>query len=225
MKFVRPTRLLVGGVAALGMMVAVAHPPRVFAGPGDHVIAVPEVPRNLEVQSGNTVYLEGHAVGTQNYICMACPNAITPAARCPASGFAWAFLGPQATLFDAHDERQVITHYNSPNPGEGGRERPTWQHSRDTSAVWGNNTVPPAESSTDPAFVRQDAIPWLLLPVASTEPGPKGPGTLTETTFIQRLDTEGGLAPDASTCAAPSDAGKKALVPYSADYFFYKKAH
>jgi len=146
---------------------------------------------------------------------------------CPASGFAWAFVGPQATLFDANDEdgQQIITHFNSPNPEEGGRERPTWQHSRDTSTVWANNTVPPAQSSTDPAFVRQDAIPWLLLPVASTEAGPRGAGRLTDTTFIQRLDTEGGVAPEARACAAPSDAGKKALVPYRADYFFYKQAH
>jgi Protein of unknown function (DUF3455) len=38
----------------------------------------------------------------------------------------------------------------------------------------------------------------------------------------QRLNTAGGVAPGADTCAATADAGKKALVPYSADYFFYK---
>ena len=172
--FARPTRLLIAGLAALGLTAALAHPPLVFAGPSDHVIAVPEVPPNLKVRAGNKVYLEGHGVGTQSYICMACPNAITPAEKCPALGFAWAFLGPRATLFDSNDEdaKQIITHFNSPNPGEGGRERPTWQDSRDTSAVRANNTAPPAESSADPAFVRPDAVPWLLLPVASTEAGP-----------------------------------------------------
>jgi hypothetical protein len=94
----------------------------------------------------------------------------------------------------------------------------------ETSRVWANNTMPPATSPTDPAFVRPDAIRWLLLPVASTEAGPRGAGRLTDTTFIQRLGTEGGVAPDASTCAAPTDAGKKALEPYSADYFSCKKA-
>jgi Protein of unknown function (DUF3455) len=222
----RPPRLLIVGVAALGLTVAVTNPPLAFADPVNHVIVVPEVPDNLEVQAGNKVYLAGHGVGTQNYICLACPNAITPAAKCPASGFAWAFFGPQATLFevDEGDGEQIITHFNSPNPVEAGQERPTWQHSRDTSTVWANNTFPPAQSSTDVAFVRQGAIPWLLLPFAGTQVGPTGGDRLTETTFIQRLNTDGGVAPAPGTCAAPADAGKKALVPYSADYFFYKAA-
>jgi hypothetical protein len=170
------------------------------------------------------VYLEGHGVGTQDYICLPCPNAITPAATCPVSGFAWAFYGPQATLFDVEvgDDKQIITHFLSPNPDEAGKPRPTWQHSRDSSTVWVNNNVPPAQSSTDPAFVAPGAIPWLLLPVAGTQVGPTGSDKLTQTTFIQRLDTSGGVAPAASTCATAADAGKKALVPYSADYFFYK---
>src|SRR5262245_824911 len=221
--FARSSLLLIAGVAALGLTAAVAHPPRAAAGEGDHIV-VPEVPPNLEVEAGNRVYLEGHGVGTQNYICLACPNAITPADKCPVSGFAWAFFGPQATLFDG-DGRQIITHFNSSNPDEGGRERPTWQHSRDTSAVWGNNTFPPAQSSTDSRFVRAGAIPWLLLPAAGTEAGPTGGHTLVDTTFIQRLNTIGGVAPAASECATPADAGKKALVPYSADYFFYKAAN
>src|SRR5262245_11191503 len=176
----RSSRLLIAGLAALGLTVAVAHPPLAVAGPGEHVIAVPEVPFDLEVPVGNKVFLEGHALGTQNYICMACPNAITKPDKCPASGFAWAFIGPQATLFDPNDEngRQIITHFNSPNPDEGGQERPTWQDSHDTSAVWGNNTL--AKSFTP----NQDAIPWLRLPAAGTEAGPKGPGRLTDTTFI-----------------------------------------
>ena len=124
-------------------------PPLAFADPVNHVIVVPEVPANLEVEAGNKVYLAGHGVGTQNYICMACPNAITPAAKCPASGFAWAFFGPQATLFEVNesDGEQIMTHFNSPNPVEAGQERPTWQHSRETSTVWANNTFPPAQSS------------------------------------------------------------------------------
>jgi hypothetical protein len=45
--------------------------------------------------------------------------------------------------------------------------------------------------------------------------------TLTPTTFIQRLNTSGGVAP--STCNSSSDVGKEAFVPYKADYFFFKK--
>jgi Protein of unknown function (DUF3455) len=215
----------IAGLAAFGLIAALAAPlPAVAGDNGD--IVVPPVPATLRPPAGNKVYRQGHAMGTQNYICMLCPNAITPAAACPASGFAWAFFAPQATLFDVEDggDEQIITHFLSPNPGEGGKPRPAWQHSRDTSVVWANNSTPPAQSSTDPEFVAAGAVSWLLLPMAETQVGPTGGGKLTKTTYIQRLNTAGGIAPAAGTCAAAGDAGKKALVDYSADYFFYKAA-
>src|SRR5262249_27997312 len=43
-------------------------------------VAPPPVPAGLGVQPGNHAFLEGHAVGTQNYSCLPCPNATTPAA-------------------------------------------------------------------------------------------------------------------------------------------------
>jgi hypothetical protein len=222
-RFAHAPTFFVAAVAALSLTVAVAKPPLAFAGQKGR-IEVPPVPANLQVPAGNKVYLQGHGIGTQDYICMPCPNAITPAATCPASGFAWAFFGPQATLFDVQggDDRQIMTHFLSPNPEEAGQLRPAWQDSRHTSIIWANNSPPAAQSSTDPAFVAAGAIPWLLLPVAGSQGGPTGSDKLTETTFIQRLNTAGGVAPAASTCASPADAGKKALVPYSTDYFFYK---
>src|SRR5215510_6367216 len=98
---------------AVGAVALSLAQPRLAAADPKGVIVVPPVPANLEVPQGNQVYLVGHALGTQNYICMACPNAITPQAKCPASGFAWAFVGPQATLFDAQvgDDKQIITHF------------------------------------------------------------------------------------------------------------------
>jgi Protein of unknown function (DUF3455) len=220
-RFTRCATLLIG-VVALTSTAAVAAPPLFFGCHNDTV--VPSVPANLQVPVGNKAYLEGHAMGTQDYICLPCPNAITTATACPASGFAWAFYGPQATLFsvDDGDDRQIMTHFLSPNPAEAGKPRPTWQDSRDTSTVWANNSSPPAQSSTDPAFVAAGAIPWLLLPMAGTQVGPTSGNRLTKTTFVQRLDTAGGVAPAAATCASAADAGIKALVPYSADYFFYK---
>jgi hypothetical protein len=173
-------------------------------------------PTNLQVPAGNTLFLEGHAVGTQDYICLPCPNAITTAAACPAAGFAWAFFGPQATLFDDANE-QIITHFLSPNPDESGTARATWQDSQDSSTVWGKAI----QTSSDPAFVAPDAIPWLLLQVVGAQPGPTGGETLTATTYIQRLATSGGAAP-AAGCAQSTDVGAKALVPYTAHYFFYK---
>jgi hypothetical protein len=215
-----PLRL---ALAAVGLLAVVSAPRPATAGPR---IVVPPVPGNLQPPAGHKVYRRGHATGTQGYICMPCPNAITPAAACPASGFAWAFFGPQATLFDVEhgDEAQIMTHFLSPNPDEDGKLRPAWQHARDTSIVWGNNSVPPAQSSSDSAYVAAGAIPWLLLPTAGTQVGPSGGGRLTRTTYIQRLNTAGGAAPAASTCAVAGDAGKKALVEYSADYYFYRAA-
>jgi hypothetical protein len=40
------------------------------------------------------------------------------------------------------------------------------------------------------------------------------------TSFIQRLNTVGGLAPSTG-CDSPSNLGNLAFVPYQADYFFY----
>jgi hypothetical protein len=172
--------------------------------------AVPSVPPGLEVGPGHRLFLVGHAAGTQNYICL--PNADSP------SGVAWTFIGPQATLFPAHGV-QLATHFLSPNPDEGGTPRATWQHSRDSSAVWAVAIA----SSTDPGFVEPGAVPWLLLAVKGTEPGTVGRGTLTDTVSIQRIHTSGGVAP-ATGCDAAEHVGHRALVPYAADYLFYEPA-
>src|SRR4030095_10393365 len=102
-------------------------------------------PPDWQVPAGNKAFLEGHAVGTQNYICVPCPNPTTPMSMCPnMSRLAWILFTPQATLFkDNH--RQVITHFFSPNPFEDNTNRgvvaddmirATWRDSRDTSTVW-----------------------------------------------------------------------------------------
>ena len=51
----------------------------------------PDVPAELVVSDDHRVYLIGHAVGTQNYVCA--PSTKTE------SGVDWAPYGPQATLF------------------------------------------------------------------------------------------------------------------------------
>jgi hypothetical protein len=168
----------------------------------------PPVPANIQAPAGNKVFLVGHAVGTQNYICL------------PADGgVKFTLFTPQATLFNGGE--QVTTHYFSPNPVEGGTIRATWQHSKDTSTVWGK--VADGNSSSDPAFVAPGAIPWLLVTVVGTQNGSPSGDKLTGTTYIQRLNTAGGVAP-ATGCTALTDVGNKAFVPYTTDYFFYKKA-
>ena len=76
-------------------------------------------------------------------------------------------------------------------------------------------------ASSDPTFVAKGAVNWLLLKAVGAEVGPTGGDTLSDTTFIQRLNTSGGLAP--TDCASSADVGKQAFEPYTADYFFYKE--
>jgi hypothetical protein len=207
-------RILLSVYAALTVAFTVSLPQPARA----HRVTPPPVPANLQAPEGNKAFLVGHADGAQNYICLPCPNPTTPATMCPASGFAWILFTPQATLFKDDDE-QVTTHFFSPNPVENGVIRATWQHSRDTSAVWAQ--LVPNGSSSDPAFVAPGAIPWLLLVEVGTQDGPTGGDKLSKTTFIQRLNTSGGVAPSTG-CSLSTDVGKKAFIPYTADYFFYK---
>jgi hypothetical protein len=39
---------------------------------------------------------------------------------------------------------------------------------------------------------------------------------------VQRVNTSGGIAPAADGCARAADIGRRALVPYTADYVFYR---
>jgi hypothetical protein len=179
----------------------------------------PPVPADLQVETGNKVFLIGHAVGTQNYVCLPCDPS-TPGCE---AGVAFSLFTPQATLFNDHG-KQLITHFFSPNPFEGNLVRATWEHSQDTSRVWAK-AIGIATDSTDPQFVRQGAIPWVLLQVKDVGAlaGPTGGNKLTGTTFIQRVNTFGGSAP-AGVCNSPANIGIKAFVPYTADYIFYKDA-
>jgi len=206
--------LLTVCASALTVAFAIAFPQPAYADD----LTPPPVPGNIKVEAGNEAFLVGHGVGTQNYVCL--PSG---------TGVAYVLFTPEATLF-SDDEKQLTTHFFSPDPLENntnpavvavGPIRVTWQHSRDTSTVWG--FVKTGDSSSDLAFVAPNAIPWLKVTVAKTENGPTGGDTLTKTTFIQRLNTSGGVAPSTG-CSSPTDVGHLAFVPYTADYFFYKAA-
>jgi hypothetical protein len=157
----------------------------------------PDVPTIIRVPVGNQLFRSAHAIGTQNYVCL-------------STGWAPRAYSPQATLFNEEKE-QVLTHFLSPYPAGSNTFSPTWQDSRDTSTVWAN-PVDGASYTPDPT-----AIPWLLLKVVRTAVGPTGGDKMLVTTYIQRLNTTGGLRPT-TTC----NEGDKSLVPYTADYYFYK---
>jgi hypothetical protein len=168
-------------------------------------IEPPKVPDTLAVPAGSKAFLIGHAVGTQNYICL--PDG---------AGAKWVLFGPQATVFDDHG-RQLMTHFLSPNPAESNALRATWMDSDRTSSVW---AVKVAESD-DARFVEPGAIKWFLLQIKGAEEGSQPDDRLLKTTVIHRVNTSGGVAP-ASECTLTGDVGKSKFVPYTADYVFYK---
>ena len=113
-----------------------------------------------------------------------------------AGKFEWRFVAPEAELFDA-GAKKLGRHYAGPS----------WEMT-DGSKVVGE--VAAKDDGPDPA-----AIAWLLLKAKSVS----GKGVLSNTTFIQRINTEGGKAPASGCDAAHKDAS--AAVPYKAIYVFY----
>jgi hypothetical protein len=166
---------------------------------GSAPITPPDVPSIIQVPAGNRPFRVAHAIGTQDYVCL-------------STGWTSPAYGPQATLFN-EDNEQILTHFLSAYPIGSDTFFPTWQDSRDTSIVWAS---PVKDAKYTPDLT---AIPWLLLKVVGKAVGPTGGDKMIVTTYIQRLNTTGGLIPT-RTC----DPGDKALVPYTADYYFYKAA-
>ena len=113
------------------------------------------------------------------------------------NGTSWAFVKPEAVLYAGAEDNDIVgIHYIGP----------TWESNSGSYVI---GTV--LERATpNPA-----AIPWLLL--RTVENG--GPGIFSRVTYIQRVNTVGGNAP-AELGEFP---GEEARVPYTADYFFYRK--
>lgn len=106
----------------------------------------------------------------------------------------WAFVAPEAELFDANG-RRIGRHYAGPR----------WE-SIDGSGIAG--VVKAHADAPAPG-----AIPWLLLSTKSVG----GEGALSRVTSVQRVATAGGVAPP-GRC---SQAGIQARVPYTAQYYFF----
>jgi hypothetical protein len=183
-------------------------------------VTPPTTPATITPPTGNSAFLLGHGVGTQGYVCL--PTS---------TGASWTINAarPEATLFETFGRNvQIITHFLSPdtNPNQFAPNpvafgNATWQSSFDSSKVWGQ-TLDSIAAGSDPSCPNTGAIPCLLLQSIGSDQGPTGGKFLTQTTFLQRLNTNGGSAP-ATGCSVASDVGKQTLVPYSADYFFFHK--
>ena len=114
------------------------------------------------------------------------------------NGTAWVFVEPVANLYaDKGFRGQVGTHYAGP----------TWESNSGSKVV--ARRVQNTGCTPD-----ANAIPWLKLEKVSTD----GSGIFDGVTFIQRVNTTGGIAP-----AAPGTfVGQVAEIPYTAEYFFYR---
>jgi hypothetical protein len=113
---------------------------------------------------------------------------------------AWTFERPDALLFGKWG--RVIGHH---------WEGPTWEGLDDSLVT--------ASASDAKRYAVDGAIPWLLLKGAGFGDG----GLFSKVRYIQRLNTEGGLTPDAP--CEPDQIGVRTRVPYTATYYFYVAAN
>jgi hypothetical protein len=188
-------------------------------------ITSPPTPTAITPEEGNSAFLLGRAVGTQGYVCL--PKG---------TGASWTVNGarPEATLFTSlfGQDVQIVTHFQSPdtNPNDVAPKpipfgSATWQSSFDSSVVWAQVLGPHSiVAGSDPSCPNAGSISCLLLQSIGTKKGPAGGKFMTQTTFIQRLNTNGGSAPtDADGCGTSDKVGQQRLVPYTADYYFFRQ--
>ena len=144
------------------------------------------VPGNLRAGANESLMMIVPAKGVQIYECRAAKGG----------GFEWAFIAPEADLFDARGNR-IGRHYAGPH----------WE------ATDGSKVVGAVKERADAPAA--DAIPWLLLGAKSV--GPQG--SFSRVTSIQRVSTVGGVPP--KTGCSKATAGTPARVNYTADYYFF----
>jgi Protein of unknown function (DUF3455) len=147
-----------------------------------------KVPDKLKPGANESIAMIVPARGVQIYECRAKKDQV--------GGYEWAFVAPEADLFDARGNR-IGRHYAGPH----------WE-STDGSKILGTLK----ERADAPVA---DAIPWLLLAAKSVGPD----GSFSKVTSIQRVNTVGGVAPTGGCSQAA--AGTPARINYTADYYFF----
>lgn len=112
------------------------------------------------------------------------------------NGTSWDFVAPVANLYTNDNYRgEVGFHYAGP----------TWESNS------GSRVMAARVTGCDPD---PTAISWLLLKTVSTE----GRGIFRNVTYIQRVNTAGGLRPT----TPGSFVGEQKKVPYTTEYYFYR---
>jgi Protein of unknown function (DUF3455) len=189
MKTNRLTHLIAGCVAVLALSGAVATAASALAAPQIASQTEPGDPLDPRTYDPDSrAFLTLHATGVQRYACQ-------------ANG-SWLFSDPVADLYAQNSPRNSIgSHYLNFATG-----RPVWEF-KDGS------TVEAARKAT--ASGGAGNIAALLLQAVVTTAGDDG-DRFVKTTWVQRLNPSGGVAPD-GTCTP----GATIAVPYSTDYVFW----
>jgi len=144
------------------------------------------VPDKLKAGANESLAMIVPAKGVQIYECRAGKDG----------GYDWAFVAPEADLFDGRGNK-IGKHYAGPH----------WE------ANDGSKVLASLKERADAP--QADAIPWLLLNAESVGPA----GSFSKVTSIQRVNTVGGVAPKSGCSKA--NAGAPARVNYTADYYFF----
>ena len=142
---------------------------------------VAKVPDKLKPGANESLAMIVAAKGVQIYECRATKD--------PSKGYEWAFVAPEADLFDARGNR-VGRHYGGPH----------WE-STDGSRILGT-----VKERADAPMA--DAIPWLLLSAKSV--GPEG--SFSKVISIQRLNTVSGVAPTTGCSQAAAESRRGSIT-------------
>jgi len=152
------------------------------------------LPDSLKVPEGNRLVDEGYAEGVQIY-------QVKRSATNP-NVFTWVNIAPLAKLFTKPDFRELMAlHFVGP----------TWQivkgHNHGQTVV-GRKLVGVTPDAS--------AIQWLLLQAVDSLSSANN-----NITYIQRINTVGGLAPTSG--ADEAHLGQLDSIPYRAKYLFYER--
>ena len=147
-----------------------------------------DVPAKLRPAASESLAVIVAAKGVQIYECRA--------QKGQADQYEWAFVAPEADLFDARGGKVGI-HYAGPH----------WE------AADGSKIVGTTKERADAP--QADAIPWLLLTAKSVGSS----GSFGSVTSVQRIHTAGGVAPK-DGCTQKT-LGAIERMKYTADYYFF----
>jgi hypothetical protein len=166
--------------------------------PSDDPFTLPVVDGGVVLNDGGVVLLHAVGTGTQDYTCEGTADD-------GGTSYAWTFVGPQAVLTNCNAQ-VVAQHFAS----EAGVAAPEWQAPDGTYVIGAKQAAYTPDGGSG-------SVAWLVLGATSTGGGDAG--TFVGTQYIERLNTDGGVAPSAASCNIEAGTVTQ-KVPYTADYYF-----